>query len=102
MKSTPVISARHLDIGYKESNHIKRVHNNLDIALYAGELTCLLGANGAGKSTLLRTLSGTQAPLSGEVMINGMPLSNIGRHKLSQTIGVVLTDKTAIGGLTVR
>ena len=102
MKSTPVISARHLDIGYKESNHIKRVHNNLDIALYAGELTCLLGANGAGKSTLLRTLSGTQAPLSGEVMINGMLLSNIGRHKLSQTIGVVLTDKTAIGGLTVR
>ena len=102
MKSTPVISARHLDIGYRENNYIKRVHNNLDIALYAGELTCLLGANGAGKSTLLRTLSGTQPPLSGEVMINGMSLSNISRHKLSQTIGVVLTDKTAIGGLTVR
>lgn len=102
MKSSPVISAQQIDIGYREGSNIKRVHSGLDIALYAGELTCLLGANGAGKSTLLRTLSGTQPPLSGDVLINGTPLSSIDRHKLSQTIGVVLTDKTAIGGLTVR
>lgn len=103
MKPTPVISAQHLGIGYQEGRKdVKCVHSNLDIALYAGELTCLLGANGAGKSTLLRTLSGTQTPLSGEVYINGTPIKEISRHRLSQTIGVVLTDKTAIGGLTVR
>lgn len=103
MKTAPVISAQHLDIGYRTDNKgIKIVHSNLDIALYAGELTCLLGANGAGKSTLLRTLSGSQAPLSGEIIINGTPLKNINRHTLSQTIGIVLTDKSAIGGLTVR
>ena len=103
MKKAPVISSQHLDIGYhSDGKSIKRVHSNLDIALYAGELTCLLGANGAGKSTLLRTLSGTQPPLSGEVLINGKALASIGRHNLSQTIGVVLTDKTSIGGLTVR
>ena len=103
MKSTPVISAQHLDIGYRIGGEkVKCVHSNLNIALYAGELTCLLGANGAGKSTLLRTLSGAQPPLSGKIMINGHSLREIGRHKLSQTIGLVLTDKTAIGGLTVR
>lgn len=103
MKTAPVISAQHLDIGYRTGGDgIKRVHSDLNIALYAGELTCLLGANGAGKSTLLRTLSGAQPSLSGDVCINGMPLKEISRHNLSQTIGVVLTDKTAIGGLTVR
>ena len=103
MKSAPVISAQHLDIGYHTGREgVKRVHTNLDIKLYPGELTCLLGANGAGKSTLLRTLSGAQPPLSGSVCINGRPLKEIDRHTLSQTIGVVLTDKTAIGGLTVR
>lgn len=103
MKTAPVISAQHLDIGYRtENKSTKLVHSNLDIALYAGELTCLLGANGAGKSTLLRTLSGSQAPLAGEVLINGTPIKEISRHKLSQTIGIVLTDKSAIGGLTVR
>ena len=103
MKTAPVISAQHLDIGYRTGGDgIKRVHTDLNIALYAGELTCLLGANGAGKSTLLRTLSGAQPSLSGDVCINGKPLKEISRHNLSQTIGVVLTDKTAIGGLTVR
>ena len=103
MKTAPVISAQHLDIGYHTGGEgIKRVHTNLDIKLYPGELTCLLGANGAGKSTLLRTLSGAQPPLSGDVCVNGKPLREIGRHTLSQIIGVVLTDKTAIGGLTVR
>ena len=103
MKTAPVISAQHLDIGYRTGGDgIKRVHSDLNIALYAGELTCLLGANGAGKSTLLRTLSGAQPSLSGDVCINGKPLKEISRHNLSQTIGVVLTDKTAIGGLTVR
>lgn len=102
MKSHPVISAQHLDIGYQMGHkEIKCVHRDLTLSLYAGELTCLLGANGAGKSTLLRTLSGSQAPLSGEVMINGTSIKNIDRHHLSQTIGVVLTDKTSIGGLTV-
>lgn len=103
MKTAPVISAQHLDIGYRTGGDgIKRVHTDLNIALHAGELTCLLGANGAGKSTLLRTLSGAQPSLSGDVCINGKPLKEISRHNLSQTIGVVLTDKTAIGGLTVR
>lgn len=103
MIPTPVISAQHLDIGYRTGGEgVKCVHRNLDIALYAGELTCLLGANGAGKSTLLRTLSGSQPSLSGDVWVNGTMLKGMSRHNLSRTIGVVLTDKTAIGGLTVR
>lgn len=103
MIPTPVISAQHLDIGYRTGGEgVKCVHRNLDIALYAGELTCLLGANGAGKSTLLRTLSGSQSSLSGDVWVNGTMLKGMSRHNLSRTIGLVLTDKTAIGGLTVR
>lgn len=103
MKSASVISARHLDIGYRTGGEgVKCVHSNLDIDLYAGELTCLLGANGAGKSTLLRTLSGSQPPLSGEVFVNDAPLRGMNRMHLSRTIGLVLTDKTSIGGLTVQ
>lgn len=103
MKPAPVISAQHLDIGYRTGGEgVKCVHRNLDIALYAGELTCLLGANGAGKSTLLRTLSGSQPSLSGDVWVNGTMLKGMSRHNLSRTIGLVLTDKTATGGLTVR
>ena len=69
--------------------------------LHAGELTCLLGANGTGKSTLLRTLSASQPALSGTLDILGKPLAEYTEKERSHTIGVVLTDKTFAGGLSV-
>ncbi len=47
----------------------------LDFALHAGEVVLIEGDNGAGKSTLLRVLSGLLAPTSGEIRLNGEPLT---------------------------
>ncbi len=102
-QATEILSAQQLEIGYHEGrNHIHRVHHNLSFTLYPGELTCLLGANGSGKSTLLRTLSASQPPLSGKIEINGQDITALSERERSRLIGVVLTDKTQTGGLTVR
>ena len=77
------------------------MHQHLNFQLHAGELTCLLGANGAGKSTLLRTLSASQPSLAGELRILDKPVSAYTEKERSRTIGVVLTDKTFTGGLSV-
>lgn len=47
----------------------------LDFALHAGEVVLIEGDNGTGKSTLLRVLSGLLAPTSGEIHLNGEPLT---------------------------
>lgn len=101
MKKTTVITATDLCIGYRSHKGETHVHDHLSFALYRGELTCLLGANGAGKSTLLRTLSASQPLLSGELTLLGTPLHRYSEKERSRTIGVVLTDKTQTGGLTV-
>ena len=103
MKSTTtILSAQQLSIGYKSGhNGVKQIHENLAFSLHRGELTCLLGANGSGKSTLLRTLSASQPPLAGEIWLEGRNLSELSERELSRLIGVVLTDKTQTGGLTV-
>ncbi|WP_300728864.1 ABC transporter ATP-binding protein [uncultured Bacteroides sp.] len=97
-----VIEAKNLSIGYANRHKQEVVHSQLDFCLYRGELTCLLGANGAGKSTLLRTLAGVQKPLRGELKLLGQPIQNYSEKERSRTIGIVLTDKTQAGGLTVR
>ena len=72
MERIPVIRTRNLSIGYVlKGGHLKLVHDALDLNLYPGEVTCLLGLNGAGKSTLLRTLCGFQPSLGGEIELKG-------------------------------
>ena len=101
MKKKIVIQGKDLTIGYRTGKKEKIVHQHLNFQLHAGELTCLLGANGAGKSTLLRTLSASQPSLAGELRILDKPVSAYTEKERSRTIGVVLTDKTFTGGLSV-
>ena len=47
MERIPVIRTRNLSIGYVlKGGHLKLVHDALDLNLYPGEVTCLLGLNG--------------------------------------------------------
>lgn len=96
-----VLTAHELSIGYRNAQKETYVHRHLSFHLYPGELTCLLGANGAGKSTLLRTLAGAQPVLNGELQLMNKPLHRYSERERSRTIGVVLTDKTQCGGLSV-
>ncbi|WP_455664664.1 ABC transporter ATP-binding protein [Phocaeicola sp.] len=101
MEKKAVITATDLCIGYRTNKGEKKVHEHLSFQLYPGELTSLLGANGAGKSTLLRTLAASQPSLAGDLQLLGHPLHTYSERERSRTIGVVLTDKTQAGGLTV-
>ena len=47
----------------------------LDFSLHAGEVVLVEGDNGSGKSTLLRLLSGLLQPTSGEIRLQGEPLT---------------------------
>lgn len=101
MEKQAVITATDLCIGYRTHKEEKKVHEHLSFEPYPGELTSLLGANGAGKSTLLRTLSASQPSLAGDLQLLDKPLQHYSEKERSRTIGVVLTDKTQAGGLTV-
>lgn len=49
--------------------------DHVSVDLYPGEVVGLLGHNGAGKSTLIKCLSGAYQMDSGEVRINGKPVT---------------------------
>ena len=50
--------------------------NDVSLAIKPGEFFGLLGPNGAGKSTLMSLVAGLRPPDSGEILLNGHPLSD--------------------------
>ncbi len=51
-----------------------RALDSVDIALYPGRVTALIGENGAGKSTLVKILTGIYQQDEGEIFIDGAPV----------------------------
>ena len=97
-----MLSTIDLTVGYRNGKRVAEVLKHLNLSLYAGELVCLLGANGIGKSTLLRTISGVQMALNGVVEVNGRDLTAYSSKELSKLVGIVYTDRTLAGALTVE
>jgi len=66
--------------------------SSVDLTLRRGELHALLGENGAGKTTLTSVLGGLLEPDAGEILIDGIPLTEIDPGALRRRIGMVPQD----------
>jgi branched-chain amino acid transport system ATP-binding protein len=52
--------------------------------IYEGEILGLIGPNGAGKPTCFNVMTGVYQATSGEVRLDGTPLTKMKRHKITQ------------------
>lgn len=68
-------------------------------------LVCLLGASGSGKSTLLNLLAGFDTDYSGQILVDGQPLSGLNREQLCayrrDQVGFVFQNYCLLPGRTV-
>jgi len=76
--------------------------DHVDFTLDKGEVRALLGKNGAGKSTLVKILSGAVHPDSGEIRIDGNPVTiDSPSDAFHQGICTVYQEMSLVPGLTV-
>jgi len=75
---------------------------DVNFAVQAGEVHCLLGDNGAGKSTLIKILAGVHRPSGGEYLIDCEPVQIASpREALDRGIGTVYQDLAMIPLLSI-
>ena len=103
MTDVPFLEARDLSVEFTtRSGASARALDGVHVAVQRGEILAIVGESGSGKTTLARTLIGLQAPTSGEVLLEGAPLtySMKALRALRRRVQMVLQD--AAGSLNPR
>ena len=95
-----IVEARGVTRRYGAATALERV----DATFAPGTLTAVTGPSGSGKSTLLALLAGLDTPDEGEIVVDGVPLSALGRDERAAfraaRIGVVGQSPGLSGVLT--
>ena len=88
------------DVSYSYDGQ-RAVLEHVDFAAPAGSFTGIVGESGSGKSTLAGILCGRNLGFEGDVEIGGVPLGQVSRESMAQTVTVVPFSSYLFSG-TVR
>lgn len=82
------------------------VLQGIDIEIYSGDFTVIMGASGSGKSTLLHTLSGMDYPSNGQLFYQNEDITNASEKKLTklraEEFGFVFQRTHLVSNLTLN
>lgn len=77
------------DISFSYPEQPQKALDGISLSIAAGEHVAVLGRTGCGKSTLLQLLTRAWDPQHGEVLLNGVPLTQYGETALRASISMV-------------
>lgn len=96
-----ILSARNIDKSFGEAQILKKV--NIDI--FEGDFTVIMGASGAGKSTLLYSLSGMDGITDGEILFEENNISGFSEKRMAklrtEKFGFVFQQTHLVSDLTL-
>lgn len=75
-----------------ETEHSKFILGELNLKFHPGELVFIIGGNGSGKSTLAKLITGLYIPESGEILLDGLLITDENREWYRQHFSVIFSD----------
>jgi len=90
------IELRNLFFRYAESEPF--VLEDINLSVEPGEFITIMGPSGGGKTTLVKVMLGLLEPTSGEVLVDGIPLSTVGARAFREQVAAVMQDDQLLSG----
>ena len=101
-----ILRARDLTKTIDTGTHRVEILRGMNLDIPAGQFVAIMGASGSGKSTLLGRLAGLDTPTSGQIIIDGVDITNLNEDALAlvrgQKIGFVFQSYQLIPTLTAE
>lgn len=100
-----LLKTEKLSKSFSNGGAMQHVLKNIDLQLYKGDFTVIMGASGAGKSTLLYALSGMDTPTLGIITFGDKVISDLSQDGLAifrrDHCGFVFQQIYLIDGMSV-
>lgn len=100
-----ILKTENLSKTFSNGGLQQHVLKNIDLQLYTGDFTVIMGASGAGKSTLLYALSGMDTPSLGTITFGDKVISDLSQDELAvfrrNNCGFVFQQIYLIDGMSV-
>jgi ATP-binding cassette subfamily B protein RaxB len=90
------LELRGIDFSY--SDVTKPVLQDINLIIEPGKSVALVGPSGCGKTTLMKVMLGLLQPSKGEVLVDGMPLPQVGLANYRRQIAAVMQDDQLLSG----
>ncbi len=72
--------------------------SKVSLCIHRGQKVSIIGGTGSGKSTLISLLLGFRSPSEGQVLIDGIPTTELSKHSLRNGISTVLQGSAIYSG----
>ncbi|MGC4120381.1 MAG: ABC transporter ATP-binding protein [Myxococcales bacterium] len=79
--NAPLLELRSLSKSFETPHGLQAVVKDVELSLKEGEFVSLVGHSGCGKTTVLSMVAGLTAPTSGEIRVDGKPVSGPGADR---------------------
>jgi putative pyoverdin transport system ATP-binding/permease protein len=77
---------------HREQEDSSFILGPINLTFRPGELVFLVGGNGSGKSTLAKIITGLYVPETGDIRLDGVPVTNANRDDYRQLFSAVFAD----------